>query len=85
VFGTAAGAWTWLAVLGMLGSVVSFGYYGSVLRAAYLLEPKEASPTGSTPWGPAALAVAIAAALVLALGVGALLTSGAWLGLVLRG
>jgi NADH-quinone oxidoreductase subunit N len=85
VFGTAIGTWTWLAVLGMLGSVVSFGYYGSVLRAAYLLEPKEAAPAGSPPWGPAALAVAIAAALVVALGIGALLTSGAWLGLVLRG
>ncbi len=28
--------WTWLAVLGVVGSVVSFGYYGRVLGAAYL-------------------------------------------------
>lgn len=30
---------TWLAVIGMLGSVISFGYYGNVIRAMYLEEP----------------------------------------------
>jgi NADH-quinone oxidoreductase subunit N len=36
-FGAAvAGGYVWLAVLGVIGSVVSFGYYGSVLRAVYL-------------------------------------------------
>lgn len=29
----------WLAVIGMLGSVISFGYYGNVIRSMYLEEP----------------------------------------------
>jgi NADH-quinone oxidoreductase subunit N len=37
--GAAAGGSLWLAVLGVIGSVVSFGYYGGVLRAVYLDEP----------------------------------------------
>lgn len=39
VFGALATTpWAWLAVVGVIGSVVSFGYYGSVLRAMYLEE-----------------------------------------------
>ena len=33
---SASGTFTWLAVVGVLGSVVSFGYYGGVLKALYL-------------------------------------------------
>lgn len=32
----ASSGWLWLAVVAMLGSVVSFGYYGGVLRAAFM-------------------------------------------------
>lgn len=39
VFSDAAGAGTWwLALIGMIGSVVSFGYYGGVIRSMYLDE-----------------------------------------------
>jgi len=42
VFLSAAAAknpsWVWLAVLGLLGSVVSFGYYGYVLKTVYFDE-----------------------------------------------
>lgn len=34
----ASSTWAWLVVLGLLGSVVSFGYYGRVLRALYFDE-----------------------------------------------
>jgi NADH-quinone oxidoreductase subunit N len=34
-------AWLWLAILGVLGSVVSFGYYGRVLRALYFDDAPE--------------------------------------------
>jgi NADH:ubiquinone oxidoreductase subunit 2 (subunit N) len=49
VFGSAVsvqgGAYLWLAVLGVIGSVVSFGYYGGVVRAVFLDEPEgEPSP-----------------------------------------
>jgi NADH-quinone oxidoreductase subunit N len=42
VFGAAAETgWVWLAVVGVLGSVVSFGYYGNVLKVMYLDDPPE--------------------------------------------
>jgi len=43
VFGTAValGYW-WLAFIGVSASVVSFGYYGAVLRSIYFAEPAEA-------------------------------------------
>ena len=33
------GAYRWLAIAGVLGSVVSFGYYGAVIRSAFIDEP----------------------------------------------
>lgn len=41
--GASIGGYLWLAIAGMVGSVVSFGYYGAVIRAAYVDEP----PAGS--------------------------------------
>ncbi len=35
--------WLWLVVVGLLGSVVSFGYYGRILRTLYFDEPSEAA------------------------------------------
>ena len=66
----------WLAVVGMIGSVVSFGYYGNVMRVMYLDEPArlpavsvgaEKSAGAADPM--AEFAVAALALLVLALGV----------------
>lgn len=36
--------YVWLAIAGMLGSVVSFAYYGGVLRAAYMDDAPAAEP-----------------------------------------
>jgi NADH-quinone oxidoreductase subunit N len=52
VFSAAAGTnLLWLAIVGVIGSVVSFGYYGGVLRAVYLddtAEAPEPEPLGRT-------------------------------------
>jgi len=41
VFGvlSVTSGWLWLALVAVVGSVISFGYYGSVLRAAFFDEP----------------------------------------------
>ena len=45
IFGAASvGGYLWLAIVGMLGSVVSFGYYGGTLRAAFMDEERAAAP-----------------------------------------
>jgi NADH-quinone oxidoreductase subunit N len=52
VFGAAAtSGYLWLAIVGVLGSVVSFGYYGGVLRAAFMSEEPARAKAGET--GPA--------------------------------
>jgi NADH-quinone oxidoreductase subunit N len=85
LFATAAGPWTWLVLIGVLGSVVSFGYYGSVLRAVYLLDGGEPEKSdGATP-GPAGMAAGVAATFVVLVGTGGLLSAGAWLSLAIRG
>jgi NADH-quinone oxidoreductase subunit N len=61
--------WSWLAVVGVLGSVVSFGYYGSVVRALYLSENGEPAPGEPHRPGPAAFAVAVTATLLVIIGV----------------
>lgn len=78
VFAGAAGEWTWLVVLGVLGSVVSFGYYGSVIRAAYLLEDGEAPAEGPGP-GPATAVVIACAIVSVAFGLVPLLLGSGWL------
>lgn len=63
------GLWP-LALIGLIGSVVSFGYYGSVLRALYFDAPPDEpdrSQVMSSRWADAA--VVAAAALVLVAGV----------------
>jgi proton-translocating NADH-quinone oxidoreductase chain N len=48
VFGAAAtSGYLWLAIVGVLGSVVSFGYYGGVLRAAFMSEATPAAPAAA--------------------------------------
>ena len=80
VFAGAAGSLTWLAVAGVIGSVVSFGYYGSVLRAAYLAE--EGEPTAeavATSSGPAALVAISLAVLTVVFGLVPVLFGTRWL------
>jgi NADH-quinone oxidoreductase subunit N len=69
VFGVAASqGYLWLAIVAVLGSVVSFGYYGAVLRSVFLddapsqsvsAEPPIAPVRGSAPASSMALAVVI--------------------------
>lgn len=50
-YGAVGAGLTWLAVVGAVGSVVSFGYYGRVIQAVYFAEPRvpgaELPPAGS--------------------------------------
>jgi NADH-quinone oxidoreductase subunit N len=77
LFSMAIGSgYTWLAVVGLVGSVVSFGYYGNVLRAVFFEaeEPAAEPASESAPQDRAALLVAVVlAALVLAGGVAPLM------------
>jgi len=77
--GASVGGYLWLAVAGVLGSVVSFGYYGAVIRSAYM-DQQEGAPavgadvaemdTTSTPSaGPVRFVIAAIALLVLVAGV----------------
>lgn len=60
---TAAG-YGWVAAVGVIGSVVSFGYYGAVLRALWLEDPPQASPTSVV--GQADVAPSVASTAVVA-------------------
>ena len=79
----------WLAILMVLNSVISVGYYYRVVRDMFLSEPQsEAGPRAAaagkpqpTGAGPAAVSVRVPAALQLVVGVTALLTLGIGLGL----
>lgn len=91
VFYTAASAgYVWLVVIGLLGSVVSFGYYGRVLRMMYFDElpaPQTANPADlpecesieplepAMRFGIAEIVVAVCALGILALGIAPALTA----------
>jgi NADH-quinone oxidoreductase subunit N len=45
--GASVGGYLWLAIAGVLGSVISFGYYGAAIRSAYIDEPREPEVVGS--------------------------------------
>lgn len=69
--------WLWLVVVGLLGSVVSFGYYGRVLRALYfedadaaqgndgVLQATDAANGSSATRAPRRVVVALAVILLL--------------------
>ena len=87
VFGiaVAAGYW-WLALIGVLASVVSFGYYGAVLRSAYFEDVGVASSTAEeTETGvsrgdaPAIVASCVLALALVAVGVAPLVTGMRWI------
>lgn len=80
VFGTAIGAgYTWLAIVGVLGSVVSFGYYGGVIRVMYLEDGDGAGRPATRASGPASRVVAAIACIVVILGVVPTFEGVAWL------
>jgi NADH-quinone oxidoreductase subunit N len=84
----------WLAAAGVIGSVISFGYYGAVLRAMWL-DGGDGDPyprTGSRrpdegptdPTLPATIVVAVAATVVLLIGIVPLFTGSAFFGFLGR-
>lgn len=47
-YGAVGAGLSWLAVVGAVGSVVSFGYYGRVIQSVYFAEPRAAeAPAGA--------------------------------------
>ncbi|MEX2598984.1 MAG: NADH-quinone oxidoreductase subunit N [Dehalococcoidia bacterium] len=62
----------WLAVIGVVNSVVSAYYYLSIVRLMYLREPSDTSPVFAAPTVRVALAVTSLAVLVLGLWPGGL-------------
>ena len=82
----------WLAVVAMLGSVVSFGYYGAVLRAAFMQDPEAGAPVdqsepsepSSRVGSPAVLATVALALLIVAIGVAPLLAGASPLARMVR-
>lgn len=61
--GAVEAGWTWLAVIGVLNSAVSFGYYGNVIRKLYFETPETvvpglAAPAASGPAGSGDVVVA---------------------------
>ncbi|MDR5683434.1 MAG: NADH-quinone oxidoreductase subunit N [Armatimonadota bacterium] len=61
------GGLLWLAVVGVVNSVVSLYYYVGVIRAMYLMPPPVAAPVTETPGLRAGLAVALTGTLVIGL------------------
>ena len=84
----------WLAAIGLLGSVVSFGYYGSVLKSVWLDADADADADHSSlavppdPLRvssiPATVVVAIAALAILVIGVAPLFLGSAFFGVLGR-
>ena len=72
VFGSAVRVgWEWLALLALVGSVISFGYYGSVLKALFFEEGSGGASADDDPMTarPALIVTALLAFLILAIGV----------------
>jgi NADH-quinone oxidoreductase subunit N len=69
VFAAASvGGYLWLAIVAVLGSVVSFGYYGSAIRSAYMDEAapsEEEEPAEGAPAPHSRLGTAMVGALAL--------------------
>ncbi|MFU8890704.1 MAG: NADH-quinone oxidoreductase subunit N [Anaerosomatales bacterium] len=76
VFGVAvsAGYW-WLALVGVIASVISFGYYGAVLKNLYFesAPPRDHAAAEARPDRVSEVAVVVTALLVLAIGCAPLL------------
>lgn len=89
VFAAASvGGYLWLAIVAVLGSVVSFGYYGAAIRSAYIDEPpaldSEEGAEGAPPIpmrlatgtvGALALLIVLVGVVPLASGLGPVITT----------
>jgi NADH-quinone oxidoreductase subunit N len=66
----------WLAIVAVLGSVVSFGYYGAAIRSAYIDEApaRESGPGEGIGSSLATVTVCTLAALIVVVGVAPLVT-----------
>jgi NADH-quinone oxidoreductase subunit N len=61
--------WTWLAIVGVLATVVSIYYYLGVVRALYMQPaPVRIAPAGGSPPRDLALVLSLASALVVTVG-----------------
>jgi NADH-quinone oxidoreductase subunit N len=61
--------WTWLAVVGVIATVVSIYYYAGVIRAMFMQPPElTVAPAGGSPPRDLPLQAAVAAALVVTVG-----------------
>jgi NADH-quinone oxidoreductase subunit N len=76
VFASASiGGYLWLAIAGVLGSVVSFGYYGAAIRSAYIDEQEQrygeqiSDGNVASPARLATVTVGVMAALIVVVGV----------------
>lgn len=76
VFGVATrlGGWMALAIIGVVGSVVSFGYYGAVLRSVFFDTHSDTGESDGRADRMAEVSLGICAVLVLAAGILPLLT-----------
>ena len=79
VFAAAVGAgYTWLAVVGVLGSVVSFGYYGRVIRVMYF-EEGDGTPRPQATARPASRVTGAIAIVLVIVGVAPVFAGINWL------
>jgi NADH-quinone oxidoreductase subunit N len=61
--------WTWLAVVGVVATVVSIYYYAGVIRAMFMQPPElTVAPAGGSPPRDLSLQAAVLAALVITVG-----------------
>jgi len=85
LFGALVGSgWEWLVIVALIGSVVSFGYYGRVLKIVYLDEaesPEVGSNDGMevSKAGAGTFVVLVVATAILVLGVVPLFTGVDWI------
>ena len=55
----------WLALIGVVNSVISFGYYSKVLKQMYMVDPKDEKSAEIFPSSAVALSISIAAVFLL--------------------
>jgi NADH-quinone oxidoreductase subunit N len=68
----------WIVVVGVVGSVVSFGYYGRVIRALYIDAPPEAGETAVAAGSANVWPAVVAAVMVIGFGTIPMITGLDW-------
>jgi NADH-quinone oxidoreductase subunit N len=68
IFGAAIQAgWVWLALAGVVNSVISLFYYANIIRVMYVLQPASPAPLPRPPLLSAAIFASAALVLVIGL------------------